>query len=92
MNPRTHELRKLVNDLLSTFKSTSKGSLGTQIYDHHAEEKCKIMSECTCVLVDSLDEASKSQDKLGNKIFWLNVILTAATVVGTIATIIMASQ
>jgi len=35
-------------------------------------------------------ESAESSIKLGNKVFWLNVILTVATVVGSIATAILA--
>jgi hypothetical protein len=33
----------------------------------------------------AITTAAKASDRLGNRVFWLNVVLTAATVVGAMA-------
>ena len=40
-------------------------------------------------LKDSIVKSSDNADKLGKRVFWLNVILVAATVVGAFATVLM---
>lgn len=40
--------------------------------------------------IGSLNESTKSQERLGKKILWLNWVLTVATMVGAIATAIIA--
>ena len=42
------------------------------------------VSESIDKLKDSMEVNAKSNDKLSNKVYWLNIILTAATVVGVI--------
>jgi hypothetical protein len=39
-------------------------------------------------LRESFEKNAKSNDQLANKVYWLNVILTAATVLGSVAGII----
>jgi hypothetical protein len=39
-------------------------------------------------LRDAITEAAAASNRLGNRVFWLNVILTAATVVGALAAIL----
>ncbi len=40
--------------------------------------------------VSIAERAVESSDKLGRRLFWLNVVLASATVVGAIATVIIA--
>ncbi|MFH1642785.1 MAG: hypothetical protein ABIC04_07870 [Nanoarchaeota archaeon] len=49
-------------------------------------EKAKMEIFATCLenLEDSINNNSDSSQKLANKVFWLNVILTIATVIATI--------
>lgn len=39
-------------------------------------------------LVGAITEAAAASDRLGQRVFWLNVILTAATLVGAVAAIL----
>lgn len=41
-------------------------------------------------LEEQLKLNSKSSDKVANKIFWLNVVLASATIVGALATVVIA--
>jgi hypothetical protein len=36
----------------------------------------------------AITEAAKASDRLGSRVFWLNVVLTAATVVGALAALL----
>ena len=58
-----------------------------------AELDAKIANEI-CKTIDSLKiaiiESSKTNDKLGKKIYWLNIILAIATFIGAIATAFIA--
>ncbi|MAG37279.1 MAG: hypothetical protein CL878_13680 [Dehalococcoidia bacterium] len=48
------------------------------IYMHHVNEVVASMD----ALRISVEESSKSADRLGSKVFWLNVVLAGATVLG----------
>lgn len=63
-------------------------------------EAMKVQSEISIESVDkvivsidkfrqSIEEIGKKSDKLSDKLLWLNIVLTAATVIGTIATVVM---
>ena len=55
----------------------------------HGEKIQAILASRTANrLIESLNNNAESSNKLSNKIFWLNVALTAATVVYTIATVV----
>ena len=41
-------------------------------------------------LQSAVEESSKASESLGRKVFWLNVVLTAATVVIAVGTCVMA--
>jgi len=56
----------------------------------HEQVKAGILVRCTEDLERVISEASRESSRLGRKIFWLNVVLSAATVVGAIATLVMA--
>lgn len=67
---------------------------GTQV---HEQQKAAIIVRCTEDIESSLrslqaqlNENSESSDRLGKKIFWLNVVLTIATGLGALATGIIA--
>lgn len=54
--------------------------------DRHQRKNQERLAELTEVI----REASSSSKSLERKLFWLNVILTAATIVGAAATVVMA--
>jgi hypothetical protein len=41
-------------------------------------------------LKNQLKENAESSDRLGVKVFWLNIVLALATLVGAIATVVIA--
>ena len=68
--------------------------VGSQI---HEQQKAAITVLCTEDIESSLKSLenqlklnSESSDKVGNKIFWLNVVLAFATIVGAVATAFIA--
>lgn len=61
----------------------------------HHQQRMGIIVRCTedieaklSVLTQTINENSKSADNLGNKVFWLNVVLAIATAIGTIVSVI----
>ncbi|WP_010605911.1 hypothetical protein [Pseudoalteromonas maricaloris] len=63
----------------------------------HEQQKAAITVRCTEDIESSiksleiqLAKNAASSDKVGNRIFWLNVVLTVATLVGAIATAVIA--
>ncbi len=65
----------------------------------HEQQKAAITVRCAedietslKFLEDQLEKNAESSDKVGNKIFWLNVVLAIATLVGAIATVVMQSK
>ena len=63
----------------------------------HEQQKAAITVRCTedietslKSLEDQIKDNARSSDRLGRKIFWLNVVLAMATLVGAIATIVIA--
>jgi len=70
--------------------------VGSQI---HEQQKAALTVLCTEDIEASLKSLenqlklnSESSDKVGNKIFWLNVVLALATLVGAVATAFIAIQ
>ena len=51
-------------------------------------EYTKVISASLERLRTSFEENAKSNDRLGVKVFWLNVVLTAATVVGALVVVL----
>ena len=49
--------------------------------------KMEIFASCLEDLEDSINRNSDSSQKLATKVFWLNVILTIATIVGIIVAV-----
>jgi len=77
------------NEILNALIGTAE--IGSQV---HEQQKMGIVVRCTedmekalGSLEKSMDENASANDKLAAKIYWLNVVLTIATVVGTIAAI-----
>ncbi len=63
----------------------------------HEQRKAGIVVRCTedieismNSLKEQLIENSKSSHELSNRLFWLNGVLTVATVLGAVATVLMA--
>ncbi len=82
------------NQILDDLAGTAKP--GSQI---HEQQKAAIKVRCTEAIQDSLSSLekqleinAKSADKVGQKIFWLNVVLALATLVGAIATVVIAAR
>lgn len=82
------------NQILDELKDTAQ--VGSQV---HEQQKAALTVRCTedieaslSVLKKQLKENAESSDRLGAKVFWLNVVLAAATLVGAIATVVMAIQ
>lgn len=74
------------NQLLSELKDTAYA--GSQV---HEQMKAGILvrsvediEKALAILDKTIDGNAKSNDKLSRRIFWLNVILTLATVAGSI--------
>ena len=77
------------NEILDALYGTAE--VGSRV---HEQQKMGIVVRCTEDLEKALGSLEKSMkdnasssDKLATKVFWLNVILTIATTVGTIAAI-----
>ncbi|QQQ64702.1 hypothetical protein JJQ94_03570 [Pseudoalteromonas sp. GCY] len=63
----------------------------------HEQQKAAITVRCTEDIESSikslesqLAKNATSSDKVGNRLFWLNVVLTIATLVGALATVVIA--
>ncbi len=54
----------------------------------YEKAKAELLAVCTEDLIKSIDNNSDTSHALARKIFWLNVILTSATVIGTIVAIL----
>lgn len=83
---------KTKNEILASLGST--GAPGSMI---HEQLKAAITVRCTedietafTALTDQLAKNSDSNDRLAAKVFWLNVIITIATVVGALAAVTQA--
>lgn len=60
------------------------------IHPQTEHAKANIQVWCASQITKALEASSAANDKLGRRVFWLNVVLTIATVVGAIATVVMA--
>lgn len=76
------------NDILKEMSGPMPGSVA------HEQQKAAIIVRCTedievslHSLSKELKESSESNEKLSVRVFWLNLILTLATVVGAVATV-----
>lgn len=65
----------------------------------HEQQKMGIIVRCTEDLEKAMDalrhsaeQNAKSSESLGRKVFWLNIVVGAATIVGAIATAYQAFQ
>ena len=83
---------KSKNEILEDMADTAE--VGSVV---HEQQKAGIVVRCTEDIETSIDglkeqlaENAKSSDKLSGRVFFLNIILTAATVVGAIATALIA--
>jgi hypothetical protein len=88
----SHVKGKDKNQILEELKDIAQ--VGTQV---HEQQKAAITVRCTedieaslASLKAQLGENADSSDRLGRKVFWLNVVLAAATIVGAFATIVIA--
>ncbi len=80
------------NELLADLIDTAH--VGSQV---HEQQKTAIMVRCTEDLESALKnlkysiiESSKVSNVLSKRVVWLNIILTAATIIGAFATVWMA--
>ncbi len=83
---------KTKNELLEKLEGTAH--FGSQVWD---QMKVGIAVRCTEDIENSIKslenqikESSDSSKKLNKSLLWLNIVLTSATVVGAIATALMA--
>jgi hypothetical protein len=63
----------------------------------HEQQRAAISVRCTEDIETALAKVetqlklnSESSDRVGNKLFWLNVVLASATIVAAVATVIIA--
>ena len=82
---RGKDKRQLVNELLGTAQP------GSPV---HEQQKMAIivaavedLERALASLETSMNRNAESADRLAQKVFWLNVILTAATVVGAVGAV-----
>ena len=80
---------KSKNEILEEMVSTAQ--VGSSV---HEQQKAALTVRCTedieaalAALQKQLDENAKSSDRLSSKVYWLNVALTFATVVGAVAAV-----
>ena len=79
---------KTKEEILADLYGTAKPSSTV-----HEQQKMAIIVRCTQDLEESLKnleesmiKSSESTNKLSNRLFWLEILLVAATIVGAIAT------
>ena len=79
--PREKDINKLIQSI---------GLYGGTAHTTSPYEKAKaeLFAVCTENLIASIDNNSQSSHALAKKIFWLNVILTSATVIGTLTALL----
>ncbi len=89
MKKEFRDLDTLINDFAAPMATPN----GIQHERAKAELAAKLTCE-VCAALESLDlsikSSTESNDKLGKKVFWLNIVLALATSVGAIATVVMA--
>ena len=78
---RVYTVRTAVNATNGAINSTKNAVVGTQQAIGYVGDKC-------IELKDAIDKASEQSTSLGNKIFYLNCILTVATALATAFAII----
>jgi len=81
--------------LIDNFAAPHATSNGIQHERAKAELIAKLSSEiCTSLgaLNSAMKSSAKSNDQLGKKVFWLNIILTFATSIGAFATVVIACK
>lgn len=84
---RVYEKRKFetasARDNTFSQEARDKGSFDLSEVDkaHLELLRAKLDMEMLDHLVSTIDRASETSDRLGNKVFWLNVIITALTAV-----------
>lgn len=79
---------QILEDMVGTARPTSPA---------HEQQKAAIIVRCTEDIETALkslevqiDKNSEASDKVAKKIFWLNVVLALATLVGAVATVVIA--
>ena len=80
------------NQILDELLGTAQ--VGSEV---HEQQKAALTVRCTEDIEQSLgalqaqlEQNAASSDKVSSRLFWLNVVLTFATVVGVIATVVIA--
>jgi hypothetical protein len=80
-------------ELLKTIGAMNAGSNAPTYETAKAELVLKCVNNVVDSIIDlnnSIKQNSISNDAISKKIFWLNVVLTAATLIGSIAAAILA--
>jgi len=87
-----HVEGKTKNEILTALATTAEP--GSVV---HEQQKAAIIVRCTedietafSALTTQLARNSDSNDRLSTKVFWLNVVITIATVVGAVAAVAQA--
>lgn len=89
MESKFRNTETLINDIASPM-ATSNGVGYERAKAELAAKLANDVSEIFEKLNTSILASSESSDKLGKKIFWLNIVLALATSVGAIATVAIA--
>jgi len=83
------KIQKLIDDI-GAMNATSNAP-------RYEKARAEFQWHCVGKIVDSIeklnnsiDENSKSNQSIASKVFWLNIVLTVATVIGSIATVAIA--
>jgi hypothetical protein len=79
---------KPINELLELLEAQEPGSIRhEQLKMELTIQNARQVTTSVEHLRESFEKNAQSNDRLSNKLYWLNVILTAATVLGTCAAI-----
>ena len=83
------DLKTLLDEISSPMASANGSG-----YERGKAELTAKLSNDICTILGKLHSSviagTESSDKLGKKIFWLNIVLAFATTVGAIATVVIA--
>jgi hypothetical protein len=81
MTPRETNKDKLIDTIASLHSTHDTTS-------NYERAKAELLVACAEDLIKSIDNNSKTSHSLATKVFWLNIVLTSATVIGTIIAIL----
>ena len=73
--PRETDKDKLIQTIGQSTMNTSAP---------YERAKAELLTACVEDLIKSIDTNSKASHSLATKVFWLNIVLTSATAIGTV--------